>query len=86
MANGVELKYSYVLVVHIAVTQNSPDVRFLDIRFLFLSLLPISSPKHEYNAASTIVNETWQYRMGGDLTIFNKDYDTTEADREGSCS
>jgi len=43
-------------------------------------------PKREYNAVSAIADEIWQYRMGGNLTIFNKDHDTAQADREGSCS
>ena len=44
-------------------------------------------PKHEYNAVSAIADEIWQYRTGGNLTIFDKDHDITEeADREGSCS
>ena len=35
-------------------------------------------PKREYNAVSAITNKIWQYRTGGNLTIFNKDHDTTE--------
>ena len=42
--------------------------------------------KREYNAVSIIIDEIWQYRMGGNLTIFDKDHDSIEADREGSCS
>ena len=52
--------------------QNLPDVRFL-----FLSL-PTPLPKREYNAVPTVVDEDWQYRTGGNLTIFDKDHDTME--------
>jgi hypothetical protein len=44
----------------IEVTQNLPDVRFLNIRFLFLSFA-YASAKREYNAVSVIVDEIWQY-------------------------
>ena len=49
-------------------------------------------PKRKYNAASAIVNEIWQYRTGGSLTVFDKDHDTAEEGRsqvrqkQGSCS
>jgi hypothetical protein len=36
------------------------------------------APKREYNAVSAIADEIWQYRTGGDLTIFDKDRDTAE--------
>jgi len=60
---------------------NLPDVRFLDIRFLFLSLLTMPPLKREYSAVSAIADEIWQYRTGGNLTIFDKDHDTTEEGR-----
>jgi len=60
---------------------NLPDVRFLDIRFLFLSLLTMPPLKREYNTVSAIADEIWQYRTGGNLTIFDKDYDTVEEGR-----
>ena len=34
--------------------------------------------KREYNAVSAIADEIWQYRTGGNLTIFDKDHDTAE--------
>ena len=34
--------------------------------------------KREYNAVFAIADEIWQYRMGGNLTIFDKDHDTVE--------
>ena len=37
-------------------------LRFLNVYFLFLSLLLIPLPKREYNAVSAIANEIWQYR------------------------
>ena len=49
------------------VTQNLPDVRFVDICFLFLSFAYISA-KREYNADSAIADKIWQYRRGGNLT------------------
>ena len=36
-------------------------------------------PKRKYNAVSTESDEIWQYRMGGNLTIFDKDHDTVLA-------
>ena len=36
-----------------------------DVRFLFLSLMPIPPPKREFNAVSAIADEIWQYRTGG---------------------
>ena len=53
--------------------QNLPDVRFL-----FLPLLPTPTQKREYNAVSAVADEVWQYRTGGNLTIFDKDRDTME--------
>jgi len=38
-------------------------------------------PKREYNAVSAIADEIWQYRTGGNLMIFDKDYDTAEEGR-----
>jgi hypothetical protein len=38
-------------------------------------------PKREYNAVPAIADEIWQYRMGGNLTIFDKDHDTAEEGR-----
>ena len=51
-----------------------------DVRFLFspLTTPPLRPPKREYNAVSATADEIWQYRMGGSLTIFDKDHDTTE--------
>ena len=57
----------------IEATQNLPDVRFLDIRFLFLSFA-YASTKRECNAVSTIADESWQYRRD-----INEDHDTAEA-------
>ena len=42
------------------------------------SLLPMPLLKREYNAVFAIADEIWQYRMGGNLTIFDKDHDTVE--------
>jgi len=54
-----------------------------DVRFLFspLTTPPLWPPKREYNAVSSIADEIWQYRTGGNLTIFNKDHDTAEEGR-----
>ena len=52
-----------------------------DIHFLFSPFLPtppLWPPKREYNAVSAIADEIWQYRTGGNLTIFDKDHDTAE--------
>jgi len=38
-------------------------------------------PKREYNAVSAIADEIWQYRTGGNLTIFDKVHDTAEEGR-----
>ena len=63
-----------------------------DVRFLFspLTMPPLWPPKREYNAVSAIAGEIWQYRTGGNLTIFDKDHDTAEEGRSrtasGSCS
>jgi hypothetical protein len=38
-------------------------------------------PKREYNAVPAIADEIWQYRTGGNLTIFDKDHDTAEEGR-----
>ena len=62
----------------IEATQNLPDVRFLDIRFLFLSFA-YASAKRECKAVSTIADEIWWYHTGGNLTIFDKDHDTIES-------
>ena len=47
-------------------------------------------PNREYNAVSAIVDGIWQYRTGGNLTIFDKDHDTAEEGRSrtasGACS
>ena len=66
----------------IEVTQNLPDVRFLDIRFLVLSFA-YASTKRECNAVSTIADEGWQYRRGGNLTILTK---ITTLQKQSSCS
>jgi len=42
---------------------------------------PLWPPKREYNAVSTIADEIWQYRTGGNLTIFDKDHGTAEEGR-----
>jgi len=34
------------------------------------------------NAVSAVADEVWQNRTGGNLTIFDKDRDTMETDRE----
>ena len=63
-----------------------------DVHFLFFPLTtpPLWPPKHEYNAVSAITGEIWQYRTGGNLTIFDKGHDTAEEGRSrtasGSCS
>ena len=51
-----------------------------DVRFLFspLTTSPLWPPKREYNAISSIADEIWQYRTGGNLTIFDKDHSTAE--------
>ena len=51
-----------------------------DIRFLFLSLLPTPPPKREYSAVSAVADEVWQYRAGGNLTIFNNDHRSRTAE------
>jgi len=43
--------------IRIKITQNLPDVRFLNIRFLFLPLLLMPLPEREYNAVSVIADE-----------------------------
>jgi len=65
-----------------------------DVRFLFspLTTPPLWPPKREYNAVSAIADEIWQYRTGGNLTIFDKDHGTAEEGRsqvrqkQSSCS
>ena len=52
-----------------------------DVHLLFSPFLPRRPswpPKREYNAVSAIADETWQYRTGGNLTIFDKDHDTAD--------
>ena len=44
--------------------------------------LPTPPPKREYNAIPAVVDEVWQYRMGGNLMIFDKDHDTAEEGRQ----
>ena len=68
-------------------------IKFFRRRTLPLLLLttpPLWPPKREYNAVSAIAYEIWQYRTGGNLTIFDKDHDTAEEGRlrtaSGSCS
>ena len=46
----------------------------------YFSLLPMPPPKREHNAVSTIADEIWQYRTGGNM-IFDKDHDTAEEGR-----
>jgi hypothetical protein len=53
--------------------QNLPDVRFF-----FLPLLTHASKTRIQRRLCREVDEIWQYRMGGNLTIFDKDHDTTE--------
>ena len=43
-----------------------------------LTTPPLWPPKHEYNAVSLIADGIWQYRTGGNLTIFDKDHSTAE--------
>ena len=52
------------------------DVHFLFS--LFLPTPPLWPQKREYNAVSTIADEIWQHRTGRNLTMFDKDHDTTE--------
>ena len=52
-----------------------------DVHLLFSPFLPRppSWPlKREYNSVSAIADETWQYRTGGNLTIFDKDHDAAD--------
>src|ERR1700733_8997923 len=49
-------------------------------------MFPLSSPfayasKREYNAVSIEIDEIWQYRTGGSLTIFDKDRGAGEEGR-----
>jgi hypothetical protein len=72
----------------------SQENQIEDVRFLCspLTTPPLWPPKREYNAAFAIVDEIWQYRTGGNPTIFDKDYGTVEEGRsqvrqkQGSCS
>jgi len=59
-----------------------------DVRFLFSPLImpPLWPPRREYNAVSAIADEIWQYRTGGNLTIFDKDHDTAEEGRSRTAS
>src|ERR1700723_533706 len=55
-----------------------PGDQIKDVYFLFspfLSTPPLWALKREYNAVSAIADEIWQYRKGGNLTIFGKDHD-----------
>jgi hypothetical protein len=58
--------------------------------FAYVSIRGVTTPNtRQNNAVSTIADEIWQYRTGGNLTIFGKHHDTAEADRrqkQGSCS
>ena len=56
------------------------DNQIEGVRFLFSFLLTplLWPPKREYNAVSATADGIWKYRMGGNLTIFDKDYDTAE--------
>lgn len=40
------------------------------------------TPKREYDAVSAAADKVWQYRTGENLTMFDKDHDTIETDRE----
>ena len=51
------------------------ELNLPDVRFLFLPLLPTPLPKRGYNAVSAVADEVWQYRTGGNLTIFDRDHD-----------
>jgi hypothetical protein len=68
----------------------SEELRTCMTYAVFLSFLPMIPPEREYNTISAIADEIWQYRTGGNLTIFNKDHDTAEEGRSrtalGSCS
>ena len=57
------------------------DVRFLFSPFSPSTTPPLWPPKREYDAVSAIADEICQYRMGGNLTIFDKDHDTAEEGR-----
>ena len=53
-----------------------PGDQIKDVRFLFSPFLPtppLWPQKREYNAVSAIADEIWQYRTGGNLTMFDKD-------------
>ena len=53
--------------------QNLPDVRFF-----FLPLLTYVSKTRIQRCLCREVDGIWQYCTGGNLTIFDKDYDATE--------
>ena len=55
--------------------QNLPDVRFFNIRVLFLSLAHASAKTQVQRCLYREVDEIWQYCIGGNLTIFDKDHD-----------
>ena len=57
------------------------DVRFLFSPFSPLATPPLWPPKREDNPVSAEVDEFWQYRTSGNLTIFDKDHDTAGSRR-----
>jgi hypothetical protein len=56
--------------------QNLPDVRFF-----FLPLLTYVSKTRIQRCLCREVDGIWQYRIGGNLTIFDKDHDAAEEGR-----
>jgi hypothetical protein len=72
LARGVELKQLRTCLAYASST----------LRFLFLSFA-YASTKRECNAVSTIADESWQYRRGGNLTILTK---ITTLQKQSSCS
>ena len=42
------------------------------------SLLPMPPLNANITLSLAIADEIWQYRMGGNLTVFDKDYDAAE--------
>ena len=52
-----------------------------DVRFFFLSILTYVSKTRIQRCLSREVDGIWQYRTGGNLTIFDKDHDAVEEGR-----
>ena len=58
------------------------DVRFFFSPFSPLATPPLWPPKREDNTCLyREADENWKYRMGGNLTIFDKDHDTAGSRR-----